>query len=77
MTVDNLNSLRPSGLPNHRLRLCVGAKVICLRNLDTAAGLCNGTILKVLHCHAMVSPLLLRLKSGTTTLAMHVGAGIN
>ncbi|XP_006282156.2 ATP-dependent DNA helicase PIF1 [Capsella rubella] len=46
-TQDFLNSIRLSGLPNHSLRLKVGAPVMLLRNIDPKAGLCNGTRLKI------------------------------
>jgi hypothetical protein len=35
------------GCPLHDLKLCVGAPVVVLRNLNVANGLCNGTILTV------------------------------
>lgn len=44
-----LNSLTIPGLPLHDLRLKVGAPIILLRNLDAAAGLCNGTRLLLLQ----------------------------
>jgi hypothetical protein len=40
--VEFLNSLTPSGLPPHKLRLRVGAMVIVLRNLDKERGIVNG-----------------------------------
>jgi ATP-dependent DNA helicase PIF1 len=38
-----LNILEVSGMPSHKLSFKIGAPVILLRNLDPAAGLCNGT----------------------------------
>ncbi|XP_078170089.1 uncharacterized protein LOC144564357, partial [Carex rostrata] len=38
-----LNSLTPSGLPPHLLKLKLGCPIILLRNLDPSNGLCNGT----------------------------------
>ena len=38
-----LNSLTPSGLPPHLLRLKVGCPIILLMNVDPPNGLCNGT----------------------------------
>lgn len=45
--VEYLNTLKFSGLPNHRLDLKVGLPVILLRNLNQEAGLCNGTRLVI------------------------------
>ncbi|KAL1225085.1 hypothetical protein V5N11_019217 [Cardamine amara subsp. amara] len=42
-----LNSIKASGLPNHCLRLKVGAPVMLLRNIDPSGGLCNGTRLQI------------------------------
>jgi ATP-dependent DNA helicase PIF1 len=48
-TTKFLNSIRISGIPHHKLVLKVGTSVICLRNIDQRAGLCNGTRLQVLR----------------------------
>ncbi|KAK9740669.1 hypothetical protein RND81_03G052500 [Saponaria officinalis] len=42
-----LNSLKFQGLPNHEMILKVGCPVILLRNINQAAGLCNGTRLTI------------------------------
>lgn len=38
-----LNTLRTSGLPNHKIKLKVGTPVMLMRNIDQSEGLCNGT----------------------------------
>ncbi|KAG4921916.1 hypothetical protein JHK82_050874 [Glycine max] len=47
LTVEFLNSLKTSRIPNHKLRIKVDTPIILLRNLDQADGLCNGTRLIV------------------------------
>ena len=41
--VEYINTLNPSGMPPHKLRLKQGAVVMLLRNLNIKSGLCNGT----------------------------------
>lgn len=48
-TPEFLNEVKCSGIPNHRLILKVGVPVMLMRNIDQAAGLCNGTRLMVDH----------------------------
>ena len=47
LTTEFVNSLKTSGIPNHKLRIKVGTPIILLRNLDQADGLCNRTRLIV------------------------------
>ena len=42
-SVEYLNTLEPSGLPSHQLRLKHGMPLMLLRNLNSRKGLCNGT----------------------------------
>ena len=42
-SVEYCNSLEPTGLPKHKLRLKPGVPVMLIRNLDPSNGLCNGT----------------------------------
>ncbi|XP_019425033.1 PREDICTED: uncharacterized protein LOC109333904 [Lupinus angustifolius] len=43
LTPEFLNSLRTSGLPNHKIKLKIGTPIMLMRNLDQSEGLCNGT----------------------------------
>ncbi|KAH1210736.1 ATP-dependent DNA helicase PIF6 [Glycine max] len=47
LTIEFLNSLTTSGLPNNSLKLKIGSPIMLLRNLDQTQGLCNGTRLIV------------------------------
>ncbi|XP_031126314.1 uncharacterized protein LOC116028641 [Ipomoea triloba] len=46
-TLEFLNGLKASGIPNHALTLKVGSPIMLLRNIDHALGLCNGTRLMI------------------------------
>ncbi|KAK4256612.1 hypothetical protein QN277_006315 [Acacia crassicarpa] len=48
-TTEFLNTIICSGLPLHVLILKVGVPIMLLRNIDQAAGLCNGTRLRITH----------------------------
>ena len=47
---DLLNTLRPAGLPEHKIKLKVGVPIMILRNLDPPR-LCNGTRAVVTHMY--------------------------
>ncbi|XP_010456996.1 PREDICTED: uncharacterized protein LOC104738531 [Camelina sativa] len=47
LTPDFLNSLKVSGVPNHKIRLKVGCPVMLLRNIDPRGGLMNGIRLQI------------------------------
>jgi ATP-dependent DNA helicase PIF1 len=47
LTPEFLNSLRTSGLPNHKITLKIGTPIMLMRNLDQTDGLCNGSRLTV------------------------------
>ncbi|OMO58886.1 DNA helicase [Corchorus capsularis] len=49
-----LNTMKFSGVPNHELKLKVGAPIMLLRNINQSLGLCNGTRLIVTHITAKV-----------------------
>ncbi|XP_074296908.1 uncharacterized protein LOC141627568 [Silene latifolia] len=53
-SIEFLNSIKCAGLPNHQLKLKVGAMVMLLRNIDQSRGLCNGTRLTVIDLGARV-----------------------
>ena len=57
--IDFLNSVDLPGLPAHKLRLCPGAVIILLRNLDQGRGLCNGARAVVVQCRKQVLDILL------------------
>ncbi|GKB83931.1 ATP-dependent DNA helicase PIF1-like protein, partial [Tanacetum coccineum] len=42
-TTNFLNTINVSGLPHHMLTLKIGTPVMCMRNIDQKARLCNGT----------------------------------
>jgi ATP-dependent DNA helicase PIF1 len=58
--VEFLNSLNPSGMQPHRLRLKVDQPIILIRNVDAKNGLCNGTrlICKTLGNHFIEAEVL-------------------
>ncbi|XP_022019810.1 uncharacterized protein LOC110919870 [Helianthus annuus] len=61
-----LNTLQFSGIPNHVLKLKVGAPIILLRNLNLKKGLCNGTRL-------VVSQISRRVIEAIIITGTHVG----
>jgi len=43
VSVELLNSMEFSGVPTHRIKLCIGMVVIVTRNIDPSRGVMNGT----------------------------------
>ncbi|XP_071740486.1 uncharacterized protein [Rutidosis leptorrhynchoides] len=58
-----LNSLKFSGIPNHKLVLKVGVPIMLLKNIDQTNGLCNGTRLMVIKLEKSV--ITARVITGT------------
>jgi ATP-dependent DNA helicase PIF1 len=63
ITIEFLNDIKCSGMPNHRLHFKVGVPVMLMRNIDVASGLCNGTRLiivglgqNVIHAQVLNGP---------------------
>ena len=46
-SVEYLNTIKLSGIPNHLIKLKVGVPIMLLRNIDQSEGLCNDTRLVV------------------------------
>ncbi|KAJ9554099.1 hypothetical protein OSB04_018144 [Centaurea solstitialis] len=69
-SLEYLNSLRFSGVPNHKLALKVGVPIMLLRNIDQANGLCNGTRLQVekLGKHVIQAKIITGTNAGMITL---------
>ncbi|PIA32904.1 hypothetical protein AQUCO_04300089v1 [Aquilegia coerulea] len=55
-SMEYLNNLEVSGVPNHLLELKVGIPVMLIRNINPSKGLCNGTRLVVTG----LEPMLIR-----------------
>ena len=49
-----LNSITPSGMPPHKLKVKMGCTIMLLRNLSSKHGLCNGVRLTVINVHNAV-----------------------
>jgi len=67
LTPDFLNSVKVSGLPNHRLRLKIGCPLMLPRNIDPVGGLMNGTKLQI----TQMGPFILQAMILTDDRAGH------
>ncbi|CAH9124528.1 unnamed protein product [Cuscuta epithymum] len=69
-TLEFLNTLKCSGVPNHELTLKVGTPVMLLRNMDHSMGLCNGTRLVItrLGSHVLEARILTGRTAGQKVL---------
>ena len=69
-SVEFLNTIKCSGLPNHEISLKKGVLIILLRNIGQSAGLCNGTTLIVSHLgeHTIEAKNFTGCKEGDTVL---------
>lgn len=62
-----LNDISPGGLPPHKLILKHGAPILLLRNIDSAAGLFNGTRLlcRGFYEHLIDAEIVTGISAGT------------
>ncbi|KAK6160522.1 hypothetical protein DH2020_003903 [Rehmannia glutinosa] len=69
-SIEFLNGIKCSGVPNHELHLKVGTPVMLLRNIDYSIGLCNGTRLVItrLGKHVLESKILTGANAGHKVL---------
>ena len=49
--IEYLNTLCPSGMPPHKLKLKVGCPIMLMRNMNPHDGHCNGTKYVITHLH--------------------------
>ncbi|XP_028807349.1 uncharacterized protein LOC114762065 [Neltuma alba] len=73
-SVEFLNKITMSGLPNHKLVLKIGSPIMMMRNLDKSIGLCNGTRLVVtrLEKHVMGAEIITGIGTGQEVLIPHI-----
>jgi ATP-dependent DNA helicase PIF1 len=64
MEHENLINRTPSGIPEHRLRIKIGAVMMLTTNLSVERGLCNGTRVQILaYDHYIIRVRILTGKS--------------
>jgi hypothetical protein len=75
VTEETLNSIEESGIPPHKLTLKVGVPIVLLRNLNSKAGLANGTRLVVqeLGKFTIKAKIITGSFAGTDTILPRIG----
>jgi len=73
-TMESLNGIKSSGIPNHRLEIRVGCPVMLMRNIDQANGLCNGTRLTVTHLgkSTIAATVIIGKRAGTRVFILRM-----
>ncbi|XP_013601568.1 PREDICTED: uncharacterized protein LOC106309027 [Brassica oleracea var. oleracea] len=74
VSVEFLNSIKCSGLPNHVLKLKIGVPVMLLWNIDQNNGLCNGIRLQITKMgeHVLAARVITQIESGGSDNVVYI-----
>ena len=74
VSVEFLNSIKCSGLPNHVLKLKIGVPVMLLWNIDQNNGLCNGIRLQITKMgeHVLAARVITKIESGGSDNVVYI-----